>query len=120
MQINISGYTLVELMIIVAVIGILTAISVPAYQLHVRSASEKACLMEVKSYANHTFYALNDQNNNIIYIIHPVVSACRDITDASAWTQETKNKVLIGEPKYRGAKKSQCDLNISPSCALVP
>jgi len=114
-----QGFTLIELMIVVAILGVLGAIALPSYQHYVRSASEKACLMELKNYANHTFYALNSQDVNIT-IVHPIISACKEITDASSWTVDTADKILIGKPKYDGAKNSQCDLNISPSCALVP
>lgn len=113
------GFTLVEMMIVIAVAGILAGISAVAYQGYVQKTSEKSCLMELKGYANYTFLALNDQDDATNPSV-PIVSVCASITDASAWDLNTSNKNLIGIPKYSGAKKSKCDLNISASCALVP
>lgn len=47
------GFTLIELMITVAIVGILAAIAYPSYQSHVvksRRATAKACLMELAQF----------------------------------------------------------------------
>lgn len=113
-----NGFTIVEVMIVVAIVGILAAITIPNYYQYAANAQKSACLSEVNIYSNQIFYVLNDLDNNTISV-EPIISACQSITDTTGWTLETQQKI-VAVAKSPSNARIECDIPNGSPCRIMP
>jgi type IV pilus assembly protein PilA len=103
-----KGFTIIEVMIVVAIIGILAGIAMASYIDYTRRTANGACLAETRGQLASVMIALADNS--------PVptfkTTACEWIVVAA------DNKSLTAYPVSPGNKGILCDLDSSTICVV--
>ena len=113
-----KGFTLIEIMMVVAIISILATVIFPTYKEYGAKAKDSACLSEAKNYSNKVFYELNDQDDSTSPV-GLILSACESITDATGWTLSTQKKI-VAIAKSPSNVRIECDIPNGSPCRVVP
>jgi type IV pilus assembly protein PilA len=104
-----KGFTLIEIMVVVAIIGILSVIAIQLYEGYSIKSANRSCMAEVRHYVTSAMISLNAAE----IPLPAVESACLSIETAT-----DMNTPVTAVPKPPGTGGISCDIPTT-SCVLT-
>jgi len=117
-----EGFTLIELMIVVAIIGILAAIAIPAFVNYVKRSKTSEAGANLKSLFQGaaSYYESENWNGDLVLPGASAAAAthCVVASGSASWTANDAKYVVDWDAEFAGGNESYAALNFAPADPL--